>query len=234
MKDNKDALKFTRMCKYWKANRCHLGAECSFAHSDLQLRDQPDLVATQLCYQFTRKGLCKNGESCKFAHGRSELRRVPKASKSDCQSPKPHKTLNAGQDLGYAKSPTTLPTSDVFGSVSMPTVMAPLDPAFSALGLRNFRPPPGLEGAWETSKAAGLPGPSMPTQPERVVKKLRNLRSFSQEALADMPLVLECPKPRKNRDLEGTESVASASTAWLSALPSESEPASPTIGSFWL
>ena len=27
-KDAKDVLKFTRMCKYWKANRCHLGSSC--------------------------------------------------------------------------------------------------------------------------------------------------------------------------------------------------------------
>ncbi|CAE7256519.1 Zfp36 [Symbiodinium sp. CCMP2592] len=79
-KDTHEILERTRMCKYWKAKRCTLGADCKFAHSVAELKQQPDLVATQLCFQFSRKGRCKNGEACKFAHGRSELRRFPNAS----------------------------------------------------------------------------------------------------------------------------------------------------------
>jgi len=75
----RDTLKYTRICKYWGSNRCKLGKDCNFAHSDLELRDQPDLVATRLCFQFSSKGRCKNGDACKFAHGKQELRTLPKA-----------------------------------------------------------------------------------------------------------------------------------------------------------
>ena len=77
----RDSLKYTRICKYWSSNRCKMGKDCNFAHSELQLRDQPDLVATRLCFQFSSKGRCKNGEDCKFAHGKAELRSVPKTEK---------------------------------------------------------------------------------------------------------------------------------------------------------
>ena len=89
-KDTREILERTRMCKYWKAKRCTLGADCKFAHSVAELKQQPDLVATQLCFQFSRKGRCKNGEACKFAHGRSELRRFPNASGNETPT-KAHK-----------------------------------------------------------------------------------------------------------------------------------------------
>ena len=75
----RDSLKYTRICKYWSSNRCKLGQDCNFAHSELELRDQPDLVATRLCFQFSSKGRCKKGDDCKFAHGKNELRSLPKA-----------------------------------------------------------------------------------------------------------------------------------------------------------
>ena len=102
MKDTRQVLKFTRMCKYWNTNRCNLGAECSFAHSESELRDQPDLVSTQLCFQFARKGVCKNGEACKFAHGKSELRRFPKTGKqgNESEHEKVNKRRGEGKQTG--------------------------------------------------------------------------------------------------------------------------------------
>ncbi|CAJ1356434.1 unnamed protein product, partial [Effrenium voratum] len=76
-----ETLRFTRMCKYFRSNRCNLGTNCNFAHSQDEMRDQPDLVGTRLCFQFARKGQCKSGENCKFAHGKSELRRLPNQTK---------------------------------------------------------------------------------------------------------------------------------------------------------
>mmetsp|Transcript_7444 Transcript_7444/g.12834 ORF Transcript_7444/g.12834 Transcript_7444/m.12834 type:complete len:201 (+) Transcript_7444:74-676(+) len=72
-----ETLRFTRLCKYWNNNRCNMGANCNFAHDSRELRAQPDLMATRLCFQFSRKGTCKNGDDCKYAHGKSELRRTP-------------------------------------------------------------------------------------------------------------------------------------------------------------
>ena len=70
------------MCKYWSNNRCNMGANCNFAHDERELRAQPDLLATRLCFQFSRKGQCKNGDACKYAHGKTELRRMPADKKA--------------------------------------------------------------------------------------------------------------------------------------------------------
>ena len=71
--ETRNALKFTKMCKYWDARRCFDGNQCTFAHTSAELRDAPSLVRTQLCYQF-RKGQCSRGAACTFAHGQEELR----------------------------------------------------------------------------------------------------------------------------------------------------------------
>lgn len=75
--DTRSTLKLTRMCKYWASNRCTMGDACNFAHSDQELREQPDLVATKLCFQFMSKGRCNKGSQCTFAHGKKELRQMP-------------------------------------------------------------------------------------------------------------------------------------------------------------
>ena len=72
----RNALKFTRMCKYWSSKRCVMGDDCNFAHSTKELR-VADLTATQLCYAFSRTGRCSKGDTCTFAHGQKELRPVP-------------------------------------------------------------------------------------------------------------------------------------------------------------
>eukprot|EP00435_Cladocopium_sp_Y103_P017350 s979_g4.t1 len=71
-------LKFTKICRHWIAGKCNMGQSCNFAHSDLELREQPNLVATQLCFRFSAKGRCNKGAKCTFAHGREELRRTEK------------------------------------------------------------------------------------------------------------------------------------------------------------
>ena len=50
--------------------------ECPFAHSESELREQPSLQATGLCFAFAR-GHCGKGGACNFAHGKHELRSVP-------------------------------------------------------------------------------------------------------------------------------------------------------------
>ena len=50
--------------------------ECPFAHSESELREQPSLQATGLCYEFAR-GHCRKGGACNFAHGKHELRSLP-------------------------------------------------------------------------------------------------------------------------------------------------------------
>ena len=38
MGETREALKYTRMCKYWQHNRCNLGYNCTFAHDASELR----------------------------------------------------------------------------------------------------------------------------------------------------------------------------------------------------
>ncbi|CAK9052746.1 unnamed protein product [Durusdinium trenchii] len=76
--DLSSKLKRTKICKFWVCSRCTLGEACTFAHSTCDLQEQPDLVKTELCFQFMSKGRCKRGADCTFAHGKKELRKPPK------------------------------------------------------------------------------------------------------------------------------------------------------------
>ena len=238
MKETREVLKFTRMCKYWKVNRCHLGADCNFAHTESELRDQPDLVSTQLCFQFARKGTCKNGEACTFAHGKSELRRLQKKGKVGRESAEPKK-VSIGSSVGpfvHARSSTT----------SLPGVI----PALTVDTTLNFRAPPGLECSEEASPINPPPGLGMVAQPVPNAfaamlreslenshrKPLLKHASHSHDCLLqELPLQLDAKVPaNKEWDL-GADSVAS--TVWLSGYSSGSEPAepaSPVGGPFWL
>jgi len=69
------SLKNTRMCKFAETGRCRRGQACNFAHSEADLRPQPDLYSTRLCAQFSAGG-CRYGRRCRFAHGEAELRPV--------------------------------------------------------------------------------------------------------------------------------------------------------------
>ena len=59
----KSAVKFTRMCKFWKTNECKMGADCTFAHSATQLRPSP-----KPCFDFVKNGYCSRGQACRFVH----------------------------------------------------------------------------------------------------------------------------------------------------------------------
>ena len=127
--ETRTALRFTKMCKYWKSKRCMMGDECNFAHSKSELKEQPDLVATQLCYQFSAKGMCSKGASCTFAHGRSELRPLRERE----GSPKDSEPMK----VDVFKAPRKVVQS------SLAQLVVP-DSQVSAFAT-GFRPPPGLE-----------------------------------------------------------------------------------------
>mmetsp|Transcript_55307 Transcript_55307/g.67760 ORF Transcript_55307/g.67760 Transcript_55307/m.67760 type:complete len:189 (+) Transcript_55307:54-620(+) len=87
--ETRNTLKFTKMCRYWRSNRCHMGQQCNFAHSVGELRQAPSLKATQLCFEFRVKGQCNKAASCTFAHGKDELRPMPEeAIKPKARSPR--------------------------------------------------------------------------------------------------------------------------------------------------
>ena len=69
------------ICRYWDSRKCFNGMSCPFAHSESELREQPVLQATGLCYDFA-SGHCRRGQACHFAHGQHELRSLPRAQRA--------------------------------------------------------------------------------------------------------------------------------------------------------
>jgi len=72
-------LNKTRMCIKFTKGACK-DIECCFAHSEEELRRQPDLSKTAICRAFQR-GKCSDAE-CKYAHGEDELRVNPNVYKT--------------------------------------------------------------------------------------------------------------------------------------------------------
>ncbi|KAL4485442.1 hypothetical protein ABPG72_008310 [Tetrahymena utriculariae] len=66
-------LKKTKMCANFASGNCMKGDQCSFAHSEAELKQKPDLNKTKLCEEFEKNKVCNN-ESCCFAHGIDDLR----------------------------------------------------------------------------------------------------------------------------------------------------------------
>eukprot|EP00440_Ansanella_granifera_P064429 gb/GFBE01069854.1/.p1 GENE.gb/GFBE01069854.1/~~gb/GFBE01069854.1/.p1 ORF type:complete len:226 (+),score=21.61 gb/GFBE01069854.1/:1-678(+) len=100
-KDVKDMVQKTQLCKFYMAGSCKRGGTCLFAHSQQELKPQPDLSKTSLCRLF-KVGNCQDA-ACKYAHGRGELRgfprtRAPRATKK--KQPAQHKApAMASRDL---------------------------------------------------------------------------------------------------------------------------------------
>lgn len=68
----KGQFRKTKRCVNHKKNRCELGADCPFAHTEEELLPMPDLAKTKMCYNYFRRRC--NDPKCKFAHGSGELR----------------------------------------------------------------------------------------------------------------------------------------------------------------
>jgi hypothetical protein len=63
----------TKMCHFFERGKC-ASTDCRYAHSQAELRTQPNLEKTKLCKSFVQDGFCRDGENCGFAHGEGELR----------------------------------------------------------------------------------------------------------------------------------------------------------------
>lgn len=71
----------TRMCVFYRKNKCFLGSSCPFAHNKQELQPAPDLAKTKLCFNFFRRKC--NDTKCKFAHGYQELRATETVYKTE-------------------------------------------------------------------------------------------------------------------------------------------------------
>lgn len=142
--ETRKTLKFTKMCKHFSTQRCFMGNQCNFAHSEEELRSRPNLAATGLCYQFMSKGQCKRGESCTFAHGRKELREIPK----DVKETREHEAveLRSKRPAPPVAAPVAAPGASS-ASLPLPLLppLLPIDELLLSAGLAvSMRPPPGL------------------------------------------------------------------------------------------
>jgi hypothetical protein len=63
----------TKMCHFFERGKC-ASNDCRYAHSQSELRTQPNLEKTKLCKTFAQDGYCNAGENCGFAHGEAELK----------------------------------------------------------------------------------------------------------------------------------------------------------------
>ena len=61
--EQKKAVQYTRMCKFWRTNECKMGADCTFAHGSSELRPSP-----KPCFEFSKTGFCTRGQACRFIH----------------------------------------------------------------------------------------------------------------------------------------------------------------------
>mmetsp|Transcript_17391 Transcript_17391/g.47448 ORF Transcript_17391/g.47448 Transcript_17391/m.47448 type:complete len:1513 (-) Transcript_17391:117-4655(-) len=77
----KEQFHKTKMCVFYKKNRCALAAACPFAHRKEELQPAPDLAKTKLCYNYFRRRC--NDRKCRFAHGYQELRATTNVYKTE-------------------------------------------------------------------------------------------------------------------------------------------------------
>eukprot|EP00434_Breviolum_minutum_P013212 symbB.v1.2.011644.t1/scaffold789.1/size230748/5 len=152
--ETRNTLKFTKMCKYWKSKRCTMGDACNFAHSSEEIRHAPSLVATQLCFQFSAKGMCSKGEACTFAHSKEEIQPMPleaiEAPKRPAKAPKEPKNPKKSQPKSKVHSPALDPLSQMQLLQMKICQLAELQqsvpvPSVPFVPFVPFRPPPGLE-----------------------------------------------------------------------------------------
>jgi len=131
-----------------------MGDACNFAHSSEEIRHAPSLVATQLCFQFSAKGMCSKGEACTFAHSKEELQPMPLeaivAPKRPAKAPKEPKNPKKSQPKIKVHSPALDPLSQLQLLQMKICQLAELQqsvpvPAVPFVPLVPFRPPPGLE-----------------------------------------------------------------------------------------
>ena len=171
--EQKKAVQFTRMCKFWRANECKMGADCTFAHETAELRPSP-----KPCFEFSKTGSCKRGQACRFVHSvdnlmkPAEVTRVPTAMHQQTT----RQLLIAGASIG----PMSLAARY---TKTQRHLLAPLlEPSRgSSPGLR---PPPGLE---DIGMMTGL---GMPTRSLKASTDSRDAES-RRSSLSEISFVLE-------------------------------------------
>uniref|UniRef100_A0A0G4HBJ6 C3H1-type domain-containing protein n=1 Tax=Chromera velia CCMP2878 TaxID=1169474 RepID=A0A0G4HBJ6_9ALVE len=66
-------LEKTRICYHHLQGKCRLGDACGFAHDKMELRQNPDLRFTSLCFSVAKGTECRRGAECTYAHSLEEV-----------------------------------------------------------------------------------------------------------------------------------------------------------------
>uniref|UniRef100_A0A0G4GPA9 C3H1-type domain-containing protein n=1 Tax=Chromera velia CCMP2878 TaxID=1169474 RepID=A0A0G4GPA9_9ALVE len=67
-------LQKTRICRHFFVGKCRMGSSCRFAHNATELKQNPDLTNTSLCFAIAKGVPCKKGSQCTYAHSEFELK----------------------------------------------------------------------------------------------------------------------------------------------------------------
>lgn len=92
----------TKICPFLLSGHCSKADRCTYAHSQAELRDPPNLKKTKMCQLFLLNR-CNMGLRCSYAHGENELRSVDNYKSSLCSAFE-RGECNLGEECRFAHS----------------------------------------------------------------------------------------------------------------------------------
>ena len=214
--EQKKAVQFTRMCKFWRANECKMGADCTFAHETAELRPSP-----KPCFEFSKTGTCKRGQACRFVHSVENMKKSGKANGLLAATHEQQNLLaGVGGAMSLAPPCINTPQPGNLPAPALPSMMG---------SLPCLRPPPGLE---HLGMKAGLGGHGLGASVKLPVDGDSRRSSFSEISLSLEHVTLPIPKAAALDDV-ATQSFTS--TMCMSATPSSFSESDGTEATFfWL
>ena len=231
--EQKKAVQFTRMCKFWRTNECKMGADCTFAHATSELRASP-----KPCFEFSKTGSCTRGQACRFVHSLDSLKAGKTKDLQEAILAVQHaSSIQAQLNMVGAGSMALVPPSLNTSMSQLSNMTSPLmHPDVAPVAY--LRPPPGLE---DMGMLAGLAPPSMCKSGLDNLKGGDSRRSSLSEVSLGMEGVsLPIPKIASLEQKWAADDATVAtqsltSTACLSTTPSSfSESDTAEGASFWL
>jgi hypothetical protein len=121
----------TKMCMHFLKGKCRYGPECSYAHSEIEIKHRPNLRKTRLCKNY-EMAQCDN-PNCPFAHGGEELRGTDGVWKTVMCAKWLNGTCRAGSRCRFAHGQHELqdPPAENFDiALDGEDISPPISPAF--------------------------------------------------------------------------------------------------------
>jgi hypothetical protein len=185
-------LRKTKMCMNFLKGMCRHDQDCSYAHSEVELRERPNLRKTRLCRNFAL-GACALGSGCSFAHGGEELKRVTRPVVRTCAHWATG-TCWAGATCRFAHEflPTEDDVSSQVGGFALPdpAVLESLPCADASSAALHGLPPVPLsvmaDLAALMARPASSAAPAPPPPPPRWKQESENLKPESSNKRANV------------------------------------------------